>query len=68
MGLCGKELMHVPQDVHAGVHVVIHTDYEVQLQVKKNQASFLSSCPSPLPPGLYLASQPCSQLRQQIID
>lgn len=67
MGLCEKELMCVPQDVHAGVHVVIHTDYEVQLQVK-NQASFLSSCLSPLPPGLYLARQPCSQLRQQIID
>lgn len=67
MGLCEKEVMHVPQDVQARVRVVIHRNYEVQLQVKE-QASLLSSCSSPLPPGLYLAKQPCSQLRQQIID
>lgn len=56
MGLCEKELMHVPQDVHAGVHVVIHTDYEVQLQVKK-KSGFLLELMSFSPPPWTLSGQ-----------
>lgn len=31
MGLCKKEVKHVPQDVHTGVHKAKHSNYEVQL-------------------------------------
>lgn len=31
MGLCKKEVMRVPRDVHTRVHVAMRSDYEVQL-------------------------------------
>lgn len=63
-------MMGVPKDVHIGVceSVGVHTHMVRAHQVRGGLCSLTISRPPTTPLALYLARQPCSGHRQQIID